>query len=172
VGPRRGPLGGHLPGLGPATGHFDGDAGWTLRVLAGPHPDWFDVDVLEQLRGTVFVVDPASDRVGLRLVPADGAGALRRRAGELASQPMVTGAVQVPPSGAPVVLGPDHATLGGYPVVATVIAADLCLAGRCRPGDRVGFALVDASTARAARRRQLRALGQAVQGHYPTASGT
>jgi allophanate hydrolase subunit 2 len=66
---------------------------------------------------------------------------------------MVTGAVQVPPDGHPVALLCDHATVGGYPVVATVVRADLGVLGQCRPGDTVRFEpvdLVEAARARAA----------------------
>ena len=178
VGRPRTPLGGHLSAgalVGrPATPRAGGPVRgpWVLRVLEGPHSDWFDADVSGQLARTVFEVGAASDRVGLRLTPSDGAPPLRRRTGELASQPMVTGAVQVPPGGAPVVLGCDHATLGGYPVVATVITADLSVLGRCRPGDRVALQPVGPSEARLARIELQRLLEGAVVGHYPTASGT
>ena len=60
---------------------------------------------------------------------------------------MVTGAVQVPPDGRPIILLPDHATVGGYPVVACVVAADLALLGQLAPGDAVAFVEVDRSAA-------------------------
>jgi allophanate hydrolase subunit 2 len=72
----------------------------------------------------------------------------------------------------PVVLGPDHATLGGYPVVATVIGADLSLLGRCRPGDAVRLVPVTAAAAADAWRARRTWRERAVVGHYPTASGT
>lgn len=61
---------------------------------------------------------------------------------------MVTGAIQIPPDGQPIVLMPDHATVGGYPVIATVVSADWGTLGRLRPGDDVGFELVSAEKAR------------------------
>ena len=89
-----------------------------LRVVPGPHAEQFDGDALARLAAADFVVEPASNRVGLRLRAEQGAPALRSGpgGGGLDSQGVVTGAVQVPPDGAPVVLMPDHATLGGYPV--------------------------------------------------------
>jgi allophanate hydrolase subunit 2 len=84
---------------------------------------------------------------------------------------MVTGAVQVPPAGEPIVLGPDHATLGGYPVAAVVIAADHGLLGQCGPGTAVRLVPVgfdEAEVAFAARRRLV---AGAVEGHYPLAAG-
>ena len=64
-------------------------------------------------------VGPASNRVGIRL---DGPPLARLDRGELLSEGVVTGAIQVPPSGQPILLGPDHPTTGGYPVLAVVIA--------------------------------------------------
>ena len=84
---------------------------------------------------------------------------------------MVNGAVQVPPDGRPVVLGPDHATLGGYPVAAIVITADRGKLGQCRPGDRVRFVPVTAADAVAARLPLDRSMAAAVVGRYPTAAG-
>ena len=67
----------------------------------------------------------------------DHVATARRGSGELDSQGVVTGAVQVPPGGEPVILMPDHATLGGYPVLAVVVSADHGLLGQCAPGTRV-----------------------------------
>ena len=90
-------------------------------------------------------------------------------AGELDSQGVVTGAVQVPPDGDPVILLPDHATLGGYPVVAVVVAADQGLLGQCAPGTRVRLVPVDAAGADEARRAARRELQRAVVGPFPLA---
>ena len=54
----------------------------------------------------------------------------------LASEPAIPGAIQIPPSGGPIVLGPDGPTIGGYPKVAVVIDADLDRLGRAGPGIR------------------------------------
>jgi allophanate hydrolase subunit 2 len=82
---------------------------------------------------------------------------------------MVTGAVQVPPHGDPIILLGDHATLGGYPVIAVVVAADHRLLGQCEPGAQVRLVRVDRAAARAAWVDQQHALGTAVVGHYPLA---
>jgi allophanate hydrolase subunit 2 len=82
---------------------------------------------------------------------------------------MVTGAVQVPPGGDPIVLGPDHATLGGYAVVAVVITADHGLLGQCAPGTEVRFVPVDGAEADEAAHATRRALERAVIGHFPLA---
>lgn len=101
--------------------------GAVLELLQGPQADWLlDPDAL----ATTWTVSPHSNRVGVRL---DGPQATRRN-GEIPSQPLVRGAVQLPPSGQPVVFGPDHPTTGGYPVVA-VLTDDSCdRLAQLRPG--------------------------------------
>ena len=79
---------------------------------------------------------PASNRVGIRL---EGPRLERAREGELLSEGLVTGALQVPPNGQPILLLNDHPTTGGYPVIAVVATADLSRAGQLRPGDTVRF---------------------------------
>ena len=110
-----------------------------LRVVPGPHAELFAADALTRLAAADFVVQAASNRVGLRLRAEAGAATLRSGpgGGTLDSQGVVTGAVQVPPDGDPVVLLPDHATLGGYAVLAVVASVDHGLLGQCAPGTRV-----------------------------------
>ena len=115
-----------------------------LRAVAGPRDDWFADGELARLAAIRWVVGEQSNRVGTRLEPADGAAPLTRsRDGELASEGTVTGAVQVPPSGAPVVFGPDRPVTGGYPVIATVVAEDLDLLAQLSPGASVRVVVVD-----------------------------
>ena len=83
-------------------------------------------------------MSPASNRIGTRL---EGPRLERLRTDELLSEGVVTGAIQVPPSGRPIVLGPDHPTTGGYPVIAVVRGDDLHLAGQLAPGTTVRFRL-------------------------------
>jgi biotin-dependent carboxylase-like uncharacterized protein len=108
-----------------------------LRASPGPRADWFAADALETLAVSEWRVRPDSNRVGIRL---DGPELRRARDGELESEGVVAGALQVPPNGQPILLGPDHPTTGGYPVLAVVSADDLWLAGQLRPGDTVRFA--------------------------------
>ncbi len=109
--------------------------GETLTVVPGPRADWFALDGLVT---TAWRVSPASNRIGTRL---EGPPLERLREGELLSEGVVTGAIQMPPSGQPIVLGPDHPTTGGYPVVAVVCEDDLPVAGQLAPGGTVRFAL-------------------------------
>jgi KipI family sensor histidine kinase inhibitor len=165
------PLGDHLS-PGTASGVDAGEAPLELRVVAGPHPEWFEPDALARLGGVVFGVDSDSNRVGLRL-RQEAEVALRRTAaeGELDSQAVVTGAVQLPPGGDPVILMPDHATLGGYPVVAVVASADHGLLGQCAPGTRVRLVPIGHAEAEGARQARRRAVEGAVVGHYPLSAG-
>ncbi len=109
-----------------------------LRVIPGPRDDWFEPGALDVLCGANYVVTPASDRTGLRL---DGPAVRRARDDELPSEGVVTGALQVPPGGQPIMLLADHPVTGGYPVIAVVAAADIGLAAQLRPGVRLRFVL-------------------------------
>ena len=137
-----------------------------LRVVAGPHgsPEG-------GLAATTWSVGAEVDRIGLRLDAAIG-GSTLDAGGPRASTPMVTGAVQVPPDGRPIVLLPDHATVGGYPVVACVVTADLPLLGQLVPGDAVAFDEVDLATATDLRVEAQEAAAGRVTGWFPTAAGT
>lgn len=107
-----------------------------LRVLPGPRRDWLDDAAWAALTTQEWAVAADSDRVGLRLT---GPRLARAREGELPSEGLVAGAVQVPPDGAPVLFLADHPVTGGYPVLAVVVTADLPLAAQLRPGDGVRF---------------------------------
>ncbi|NHI17372.1 carboxyltransferase domain-containing protein [Microbacterium excoecariae] len=110
-----------------------------LRIRFGPRADAFTQAERAHLVATAWIVSAQADRVGARLVPADGARPLRAPSLDLASEGVEIGSLQVPPSGEPVLFGPDHPTTGGYPVIAVVAAADLPRAGQLRPGTRVRF---------------------------------
>ncbi|MEU7746627.1 biotin-dependent carboxyltransferase family protein [Nonomuraea sp. NPDC049158] len=115
-----------------------------LRIVPGPRDDWFAPDALAELCAEPYEVSQDSNRVGVRL---RGREPTRAREGELPSEGMVTGAVQVPPSGQPIIFLADHPPTGGYPVIGVVRTADLPIAAQLRPGDRVRF------TVRPGRRR-------------------
>ena len=113
-----------------------GDA--VLRIVPGPREDWFADPALAALTASEWRVTPASNRVGIRLA---GPPLARARTEELLSEGLVTGALQVPPNGQPILLLNDHPTTGGYPVIAVVASDDLPRAGQLRPGDSVRFRL-------------------------------
>lgn len=142
VGPPRVVDGAQLP-LGEAAGRPQPHdtprppAPGALRVHPGPRADWFGPDAVAALCAAAYTVRGESNRIGLRL---DGPALQRVRTGELASEGMVVGAVQVPPEGTPVVFLADHPPTGGYPVVAVVDLDDLWQCAQLRPGDEVRFA--------------------------------
>jgi biotin-dependent carboxylase-like uncharacterized protein len=105
-----------------------------LRVRMGPRDDWFTVRARATFLVAEWTVRPESDRVGIRL---DGPALDRSRADELATEPTLPGAVQVPPDGRPIVFGPDAPVTGGYPVIA--VLTNLDPAAQLRPGDLVRF---------------------------------
>jgi len=104
-----------------------------LLVVPGPRDDWFvDPDVLVH---TIWMASDRSDRVGMRLVgrPLQ----YRNPDRQLPSEGATRGAIQVPPNGLPVILGPDHPVTGGYPVVGVVIDEDIDKVAQVRPGQHV-----------------------------------
>ena len=107
-----------------------------LRIETGPRDDWFRDTALTTLTGSTYAVSGDSNRVGLRL---EGPALERSHEGELPSEGIVLGAVQVPASGQPLVFLNDHPTTGGYPVVAVVDPEDLWQCAQLRPGDAVRF---------------------------------
>lgn len=121
-------------------------SGW-LRVLLGPQDDWFTPSAVDALLGATFRVSSRSDRMGFRL---DGPSLTTRKAAELISEPVAFGALQVPPGGSPILLMADRQTAGGYPKIASVISADLPLAGQLAPGDSVRFMACTRAEARSA----------------------
>lgn len=131
-----------------------------LRVVAGPDARLLPA-MVDTLLGTRWTIDASSDRIGVRLVASD-----RSRMGvppALVSRPVVWGAIQVPPAGAPIILQADHQTVGGYPVPAIVITADLPILAQLRPGGSVGFVLVGQVEALAALRERTDAFTSATE---------
>ena len=148
---RMGPFGGRalaagdeLPvGVLPSSGLLSGKplqlpaGGARVRVLLGPHDRLFTAGAVEALLSTRFVVTPQSNRMGYRL---SGEGLTARDAPAVLSEATPIGTIQVPGSGQPILLMADRQTTGGYPKIATVITADLPLAGQLAPGDWIEFA--------------------------------
>ncbi|MDI3313358.1 MAG: 5-oxoprolinase/urea amidolyase family protein [Mycobacterium sp.] len=104
-----------------------------LLVTPGPRDDWLlDPDALVH---TDWVASERSNRVGLQLI---GRPLQYRNPGrQLPAEGTVRGAIQVPPNGLPVILGPDHPITGSYPVAGVVIDDDIDKLAQMRPGQRV-----------------------------------
>lgn len=132
-----------------------GEGRTLVRVLPGPQSEWFAKGALEGLCHGACRVSPRSNRMGYRL---EGAPIVRVLAREPLSEPVPMGAIQVPDAGEPIVLMADRQTVGGYPKIATIISADLPLAGQLAPGESVGLRICtrnEALTALIGRERQI-----------------
>ncbi|MEV6115229.1 biotin-dependent carboxyltransferase family protein [Streptomyces sp. NPDC052109] len=107
-----------------------------LPLRFGPRADWFTPAALRTLTSATYRVSQHSNRIGLR---TEGPALERVSTGELPSEGMVLGAVQVPPDGRPVVFLHDHPTTGGYPVVAVVDEAALAAAAQAPAATPIRF---------------------------------
>ena len=133
-----------------------------LRILPGAQAQWFPPRTTSALTSVSFRVSAHSNRMGYRL---EGPPLARQRTDEPISEPLAFGAIQVPAAGEPILLMADRQTAGGYPKIASVIAADLPLAGQLAPGDFVEFSFCsrqDAAAALIARERPLLRLTDAI----------
>jgi antagonist of KipI len=124
--------------------------GARLRVLRGPQAELFDDRAFAELQRSRFVVLPQSNRMGYRLT---GARITAASAGDMLSDATFAGALQLPPSGDPILLMADRQTTGGYPQMVVVITADMPVAGQLLPGDWIEFELCTRADAIAALRR-------------------
>lgn len=113
----------------PTTGEIE------LRVHRGPRDNW--VDDADDLVHTRWQASDRSDRVGMRLSGKASGLAHRDPGRQLPSEGIVRGAIQVPPSGEPVIFLADHPVTGGYPVVGVVVDDDVDLAAQIRPGQHI-----------------------------------
>jgi KipI family sensor histidine kinase inhibitor len=141
------PVPGSMTPRGPRPG-----GGVRLRVLEGPHEARLSSGAMATLTGTRFEVTPQSNRMGYRLRGAMPIA--HRERGEMISDATVDGGIQVPPDGQPILLMADRQVSGGYPILATVITADLPLAAQLAPGDQVEFVRCTRETALAALREE------------------
>jgi biotin-dependent carboxylase-like uncharacterized protein len=133
------PLGeptGEMPSVDVAPVEEPAGGELVVRVLPGPRRDWFAGDSWRSLTDQAYAVSNDCDRVGVRL---EGVPLERSRSGELPSEGMMRGALQVPPSGTPVLFLADHPVTGGYPVIGYVVDDDVDRCAQLRPGQTVRF---------------------------------
>jgi antagonist of KipI len=126
-----------------------------IRVLPGPQLEYFTDGALDILQSAPYTVAQNSDRMGFRL---QGPRLTHARGADIISDATPLGVLQVPASGQPILLMADRQTTGGYPKIATVIAADVAVAGQLGPADRITFAVCTPAEAMAALIAQERAL--------------
>jgi antagonist of KipI len=126
-----------------------------IRVLPGPQLDYFSSDALVTLQSAPYAIAQNSDRMGFRLA---GPTIVHARGADIISDATPLGVLQVPASGQPILLMADRQTAGGYPKLATVITADMAVAGQLGPGDAIRFVVCTPREAMAALIAQERAL--------------
>jgi antagonist of KipI len=131
-----------------------------IRVLPGPQRERFADEALDALQSAPYTITNDSDRMGFRL---RGPLIAHKFGADIISDATPLGVLQVPSSGQPVLLMADHQTTGGYPKIATVITADIGIAGQLGPGDTISFDVCSRRSAMAALIAQERAL-MAVEG--------
>lgn len=127
---------GQMPGVDVAAVPEPEGGEVVVQVQPGPRRDWFTDDAWASLLNQGYTVTAQSNRVGLRL---DGVPLERANTGELSSEGMVRGALQIPLSGMPVLFLADHPVTGGYPVVGYVIDDDVDRCGQLRTGQTLRF---------------------------------
>jgi len=122
-----------------------------LRVTPGPQSDCFSESSVQAFYAGTYRVAEDSNRMGLRLEGNPIAG---ESAGEMITEGVSLGAVQITAGGLPIILFVEQQTTGGYAKIANVISADLHSLGQLRPRDEIRFEQVDWETARALLREQ------------------
>ncbi|MGA2097914.1 MAG: biotin-dependent carboxyltransferase family protein [Candidatus Acidiferrum sp.] len=122
---------------------------WTprkvVRVTAGPQSDWFSQEAQNTFYTKTYRLTEESNRMGLRL---EGPPISSEGGGEMLSEGVSLGAVQITAAGLPIILFVEQQTTGGYPKIANVISADMSSLGQLRPRDEIRFEQVDMETAR------------------------
>ncbi len=111
----------------------------TLRVVIGPQDDAFTDAGLQTFLSETYTVTPEFDRMGCRL---DGPAIAHRDSGDIISDGIAFGAIQVPSAGTPIIMLADRQTTGGYTKIAAVITADFRVLAQLKAGDKVRFVQV------------------------------
>lgn len=111
-----------------------------LRVVLGPHDEYFAEDAVAALRGGEYRITPEMNRLGYRL---EGPPLAHRASRELLSDGLLPGAIQVPAGGQPIVIMPDGPTTGGYPKIATIVGPDLRRLAQARRTEKIRFRLIE-----------------------------
>ncbi len=125
-----------------------------VRLVLGPHDQYFAPQAVQTLVSEEYLVSTTSDRMGLRL---QGPRLLLREGQEMVSSGIALGAIQVPPNGQPIILMADRQTVGGYPIIGTVIRSDMARLAQCVPGQSgVRFRIISVEEAQAIYRAEAR----------------
>jgi biotin-dependent carboxylase-like uncharacterized protein len=132
-----------------------------VRVVLGPQEDRFTEKGIQTFLSATYTVTKEADRMGIRL---DGEVIEHTGGADIASEGVVSGSIQVPGNGKPIILMADRQTTGGYTKIATVISADLPRVGRMKPGDTLTFTAISVAEAEMIRREQEKMLKRLADG--------
>lgn len=111
-----------------------------IRVVPGPQAEFFSRAKQARFFSAEWTISTLADRMGYRL---SGPVLASARGHNIVSDALMTGSVQVPGDGQPIIAMNDRGSTGGYPKIATVIRADLARLGQMKPGDRLRFETVE-----------------------------
>jgi biotin-dependent carboxylase-like uncharacterized protein len=128
---------------------------YTVRVVLGPQDDYFTDAGIQTFLSEVYSVTAEFDRMGCRL---EGAVIQHKEGGDIISDGIAFGAIQVPSSGQPIIMLGDRQTTGGYTKIANVISADFRILAQLKQGDKVRFEKVSVKAAQDALLTQRAAL--------------
>ncbi len=140
-----------------------------IRVILGPQEDRFTKEGIDTFLSGTYTVTKDFNRMGCRL---EGPVIAHKEDGNIISDGMVTGAIQVPTAGQPIIMLAERQTVGGYTKIATVISADLPSVGQCKAGDQIRFRAVEVAEAHRILRekaRELEALTERINAPDPEA---
>ncbi len=115
-----------------------------IHVMLGPQDDYFTEKGIQSFFTEEYTVSPQSDRMGIRL---EGVAVESKNGVDIISDGIVTGSVQIPAAGTPIIMMADRQTTGGYAKIATVISSDLGLLAQAKPGTKLRFHRVTANMA-------------------------
>lgn len=127
----------------------------TVRVIPGPNQELFPEEMLETFYANSYQVTPQSNRMGYRL---QGPSLQSKPLGSLLSAAVVTGAIQVPPDGQPIILAADHQTTGGYPILGVIASVDFPKVAQLGVGRKLSFQAISLEDAQSLLREQERFL--------------
>jgi len=108
----------------------------TIRIIKGTNFDYFSKNAIDNFFNEDFLITNLVDRMGIRL---KGPKLENKVSTNIKSEGLVRGVIQVPADGNPIIMLSDHGTVGGYPKIGVVIAADLDLIGQLTPGTKINF---------------------------------
>jgi biotin-dependent carboxylase-like uncharacterized protein len=139
----------------------------TVRVLMGPQEDMFTPAGIKTFLNETYAVTNESDRMGCRM---EGPVIEHRNGGDIISDGIAFGAIQVPTAGKPIIMLADRQTTGGYAKIASIINVDMPMIAQCKAGDQIRFQKTDIETAQKAfrdQRAKYRAMREAFDAPQP-----